>query len=376
MNKILCIIGILFIFACTISIHAQSKNNKERYIPIVTYEPNNFNVSVITALERSPHVDYIKVYRDSNVYYINQGIENYYIGSFIRGEVDILPTVASFDLTPPFDIVDTDSIFIVTFEKAYRFSAFKDVFPIRCWGRVTKEGIRYYRNKPDDSTSISLRDIIIEDYGSIEKYKERLHQKIDRFLEEDYWHNGLHEFNVDSAVVFLQNNFIYYWETHPNDEQKSLQLFFDFLERSIEISKDQKEKIKNSIQREKNKLSIRDVASRRYYPKEYTDTTIEILGRDYSTYIQEILSEDQFKDFIQQYRMNERLRLFYILEILPSYFTTKISETGTSMVPYWDNALLVYNYKKEKGTFRIPVHEDLRILMKDFVFGQLKDSRR
>jgi hypothetical protein len=346
----------------------EEKKSNEYYIPIIDYEPYKFIVSIQNAFIRLPDTDYLRIVKngDSTKCFINQGCETFEITGLTPGEKEVNIALKWMHISGILDRIGQDSLFIVNLEPGTRYSRFYDVFPLFFFGAVTRDGIKYYKNEKGDRNEYSLSEIIEMKYGSVDEYKKKLLSRIALNIDQNIY-NGLYEANKKSAIKFLQNDFVFYWESFPEDKKNIFQLFFKFLDDNITCSSEQKREIMDSV--ENAELSTRETNLFRY-PK--NENTIELLGKDITGIMKKVLSQREFEYIQTKNRINYHLRHAYLNGPLNDPDDTRYKKTDNtgknSYIFVWDKIWLKNVLTLVKGEFIRLTREEEKQKLKKIVF--------
>ncbi len=362
-------IFIVIVILISSVLYSQNESVKERYVPIIKYEPYRFYATIMDAFYRLHDTDYIKItYKnEKRSYFLNLGYETLRTPDFrtISGEIDFNSSheIFSFD---NIENIKTDSLFILRFEEPYdRSSVYKNIFPFSYYGIVKNGEVVYYKNNADTQGPLSLRQVIEDKYGSLEKYKEIITKQFIYSLDNNLFDNGLYKFDKEMAISILKHDFIFYWECFPNEEDKILDLFFSFMTKHIFISEKQIDMLKDRIWDHKKYAKARKVG------EPYTRNKIEVLGVDINKILQEILTKEQIESFIKAYDKQVSLRNACLEGPLNIQYIKVSDKIGESVeIPTWNSKQNKYVMCKKEGEYRpLTMGEQLKY-RKKLIFGK------
>lgn len=274
---------LLFIFSSML--YAQ---NKSKIIPIVNYNPVNYE-SHLQSILQFPQ-DYLEITNTGKkiVLYVNQGKDKSKIS---KGKV--------FYYKIPNEIIErTDSVFFLQFQSSQKYE-------FKYYGVIKNDIVSYY--KYNDEKAYSLYDLILSEYGSIDKFK--------RLLIEYYItsfnvgrNNGLYSLNNESAIKFLKDDYVLYELYKPSNKSKIIQLFIDFLKKHIAISEDQVKAIEEYLQKGHPALPLK-VSGLLYYNPNHN---IKLMNDNYTFIMAINLPEEQYEKLITQIEIQEFIRTKYV----------------------------------------------------------------
>lgn len=362
----------LFAFSCTLLIGVstygqKSLEKKEFVIPIVQYEPYSWRAKILETFQ-NPKAKNIKLVKTGSGIecYIYNGVETYHgIRKWENEYAKINIDNDKFSLAGfPDTIMQMDSIFILALEPRSRFTAYEDVFPIKYYGMVNDGKIQYYEFSDPNKEPLLLSQVIEKEYSSIENYKQKLIDKLDYTFDHNRY-NGIYEINKDAGIKFLRQDFSFYEDCFPEQEEQIIELFFNFLDKSINYLDGQKENIRFKI---KENL---DKKPEDREPIVYKHKEIIVLNSNISSILKEILSDEQYSDLMNKDQIRKELKHAYIEGPLFVRYIKVSDDKSKSEERYvWSDIEQRAIPVISQGEYRRASREEQLLGVKEEVFGK------
>jgi hypothetical protein len=310
-------------------IYSQSK---EKFIPIVKYNPHDFIHTIRNSFNRLPHTDYIKV-ESNNRCFLNSG----------KGEEEIYNTT-DFGFKGLNSLIQADSLFLFYFVENPTLR-YQGLLPINYYGVIKDNEVSFYKNDEINSRKLSLLDVINMEYGSIDKFKEIMSLEFNRNIDQNI-SNGIYRKDREAAINQLREDYEFYWECFPENRDETISLFFKFLDKHINYNSSQKDKIRTMVLKE---AGTAEPVNTIWLEPYYNHKKVNLMGRDISYILLQVLTEDQFIQIITKDEIRKYLKRYYIFN---------------------SDILSKPRYKIDNGDTMIPSEQDQFEYRKNLVFGR------
>lgn len=281
------------IFAQKINIEVDSSFRSALVVPIVNYNPVNFNAHVINSFDFNPNCDCLFKMRENekmNLYWYSDYPHNQ--GLFTLTEISsLLPTKLERL------IKEKDSTFVF-YPNINKYDSSYEFIPhsIRYLGYVENGELYYVNNEKEFN---SLEQLIIDEFGSLNNFAQKYTEQINEALYSSM--SGLYEFKDNTlAVKYLNRSYKFYALLRNDDDYKGvIQMFLDWLKTIFIVPIDLEKKLfytlYNSVKTEKEQM-INDFLSGR---KIHEPFDINCLNSFFSTgelyILQSYLKEENIK---------------------------------------------------------------------------------
>lgn len=304
-------------FLCLFIIFSSLLNaqNKTKIIPIIKYNPNDYTINIQNQFKYYTCFNYLEIANEKEQ-------SNYYIN--YEGDKRNFAKEKIFCYKIPEEVLtNSDSIFILQFLDYNKYQ-------LRYYGKIKNNSITYF--KYDENTEYSLYDLIISEFSTIDKFKEKLINSYTTALNEGD-NNGLYPLNEGNAINFLTKDYYLYELYAPTDTTQIIQLFINFLKKNIIISETQIAEITELLK--KGNPSLPKLTKKIYYNPEHN---ISLLNKNYTFEIACKLSEEQYEDLITKIQIQNTIRQRYVVFVA----------NNTPEIHYNDKGEWIYLTDKEE----------------------------